>query len=327
MNLENKKDSIIKELETMSKKETIEKNFFKVRAYIKVIDQLKTIEKINSMSDVKNVQGIGPKIKDKIEEILKTGKLKSAERARESSKLHIYDELLKIHGVGMVKAKELVEELNIKSIKELQRALETDPGILNKKQKNGLKYYLDLDLKIPRKEMDKHSKKIIKLTSDIDKDIEVKIVGSYRRGSAESGDIDVLVTINRKTNSEKRSKILEKVISIFKEKKYLLVDLASGKKKYMGICRYTRNYPARRIDILMTSFEEYPFALLYFTGDFQINVAMRKRATELGYTLNEYGVRGKIKPELNSEKEIFDFLGYKYLKPNDRMIQNLKNID
>jgi uncharacterized protein with PQ loop repeat len=54
--------------------EALLKNFFKVRAYNKVIDQLKQIETIKSMNDIESVEGIGAKIKAKIEEILETGK-------------------------------------------------------------------------------------------------------------------------------------------------------------------------------------------------------------------------------------------------------------
>jgi DNA polymerase/3'-5' exonuclease PolX len=130
----NKKDIIIKELETISKKEAMEKNFFKVRAYKKVINQLKELESVVSMKDLQNIEGIGIKIRDKIEEILKTGKLKSAEKARKilkngSSKIEIYDELLKIHGIGIVKAKELIENYNINSIESLIELINKNPDI------------------------------------------------------------------------------------------------------------------------------------------------------------------------------------------------------
>lgn len=325
MDLENKKDIIIHELETMSKKEAIDKNFFKVRAYRKVIDQLKNIESIKSMQDISGVEGIGVKIRAKLEEIFKTGKLKAAERARSSKNIEIYDELLKIHGIGIVKAEELVKN-GIKSIVELQNALNENSKILNEKQKIGLKYYLDNQLRIPRSEIYLHSKKLSELKK-LDKDLQIKIVGSYRRGQEDSGDIDVLVNINRDIDANKRVKMFKKIITELKDKNYLLADLATGNKKYMGICKINEKLPARRIDILMTSREEYPFALLYFTGDFQINIALRKRAGELGYVLNEYGMKGKDKLELNTEREIFNFLGYQYLKPKDRNINNLKELE
>lgn len=321
-----KKDIIIKELEILSKKELIEKNFFKVRAYNKVIDQLKSLKFITKMDDIKEVTGIGKKIREKIEEILKTGKLKAAEKARKLKDIGIYEELLKIHGIGVSKAEELIKIHNIKTIEELKIKMQKNPNILNDKQKNGLKYYEDIQLRIPREEIDKHLKKIKNITKGIDDDLIIKGVGSYRRQEIDSGDIDLLIT----TTESKKIKTLEKFIDKLKEYEYLVADFAKGKKKYMGICQLNEKMPYRRIDILMTSYDEYPYALLYFTGDFDININLRKKATELGYKLNEYSLKSLSEqnnlPKLYTEKEIFNFLGYKYLKPRLRNINNLKEL-
>jgi len=332
----NKKDIIIKELETISKKEAMEKNFFKVRAYKKVINQLKELESVVSMKDLQNIEGIGIKIKDKIEEILKTGKLKSAEKARKilkngSSKIEIYDELLKIHGIGIVKAKELIENYNINSIESLIELINKKPNILNNQQKIGLKYHFDIKESIPRAEIEKHYKKISKIVKLINPDLRVKVVGSFRRGLDQSGDIDIIIKSSNDNNS---TKILHKIINALKIKdkknfSYILEELSLGSKKFMGICNLNSKSKARRIDILMTTPKEYPFALLYFTGDFNINIQLRKRANELGYTLNEYGLipnKPGPKIKLKSEKEIFNFLGYKFLQPKSRILQNLINI-
>lgn len=320
---QDKKEVIIKELETLSNKELVAKNFFKVRAYNKVIDQIKSLETISKMDDLKNVQGIGIKIKTKIEEILKTGKLKAAEKARKKKDLKIYEELLKIHGIGISKAEELINIYNIRSIEQLKKDIEKNPNILNEKQKNGLKYYYDIQLRISNEEIDKHIKKIKQILKNIDKDLIIKGVGSYRRKQKDSGDIDLLMT----TTEDKKIKTLEKVIDKLKDNNYLIADFARGKKKYMGICKLNKKTPFRRIDILMTTYEEYPFALLYFTGDFDINIALRKKANEMGYKLSEYSLspilQNKQKPELFTEKEIFNFLGFKYISPKNRNINNL----
>lgn len=333
-----KKPIIITELETISNKEAINKNFFKVRAYNKVINQLKNLESIKTIDDVKNIQGIGIKIKAKIEEILKTGKLKAAEKARQitkngSSKIEIYNQLLQIHGIGIVKAKSLIEDYNINSITDLTELINKKPDILTNQQKIGLKYHFDIQEKIPRTEIEKHLKKISKIVKTIDPEIVIKMVGSYRRGYDESSDIDIIIKIPSIYKTSKSSKILHKIISIMKTKKpksipYIVDDLSLGSKKYMGICQLNKKSKARRIDILITTYEEYPFALLYFTGDFDINIELRKKANELGYKLNEYGMSNKNgnKIELKSEKEIFNFLGYKFLQPKSRKIQNLKLI-
>ena len=47
---------------------------------------------------------------------------------------------------------------------------------------------------------------------------------------------------------------------------------------------------ARRVDFLYTSIEEFPFAILYFTGSKIFNTVMRQVAVEKGYTMNEHGL-------------------------------------
>lgn len=318
------KNIIITELETLAKKETIEKNTFKVRAYQKVIKQLKSLDKIESWDDIKEISGIGKKISDKINEIFKTGKLRSAEKARTEHNLQIYDDLMKIHGVGATKAKELVEKQGIKSIEELKEKLKDNSDLLNNKQKIGLKYYEDINLKIPRKEMEQHETYLLETLSNLDKDIQIIMVGSYRRKVKESGDIDVLITLKRQTTSEERCELMCKIIDKLKKENYIKSSLALGDRKYMGIVKLKRKRYARRMDILITSQEEYPFAVLYFTGSQELNIIMRKDAIEIGYRLNEYSLLDKKdKPIiLKSEEEIFNKLGYKYIPPEMRTKQN-----
>lgn len=329
LNNENKKDIIIRELETMSRKEAALKNLYKVRAYRKVIEQIRLLPQVTDYEDLDHVKGIGPKIQSKIQEILLTGKLKAAERALQTGELSHYEPFLKIYGIGIAKAKELVHIHKITSINDLQLALKKNPSLLNSQQTSGLTYYFDLQKRIPRSEMEKYNKKLLKLSKDIDDNLELKMVGSYRRGTTESGDIDILLTVQNVIPSEIRSNILKSFVDKLKKHKVILADLASGSKKYMGICQLNSKSPARRIDILMTSQQEFPFALLYFTGDFNINIELRKQANQMGYTLNEYHLisnTNKIPVQLSSEKQIFNFLGFGFLKPKDRSLSNLKQM-
>ena len=91
----------------------------------------------------------------------------------------------------------------------------------------------------------------------------------------------------------------------------------------MGICKENDSF-AKRIDIMYTKPEEYPFAILYFTGSGDFNVRMREDALKQGYTMNEYSIKhtdsGEIVDKVfREEKEIFGFLGYDYLEPEDRI--------
>lgn len=297
------KEKIIHSLNAFYNKELLNKNHFKARAYKTVLDQIKKLDNVKNFEDLKNIKGIGIGIKNKLCEIFKSNKLHSVD-----NDLKIYGELLKIYGIGSEKAKNLINKYNIRSINDLHGK----KYLLNKAQKVGLKYYKDLSLKIPREEMTKHFLFVKSLLPGI----KIKLLGSYRRNSAYSKDLDFIILTNDHSN---HSKIVEKL----KEIGYLLDDFFSGDKKYMGVCSLNGGI-ARHIDILFTTLKEYPFATLYFTGDYSLNIQMRKKAKKMGYSLNEHGLEPKV--DLKTEKAIFNFLGFKYLQPKDRTARNLKEL-
>lgn len=322
------KDLIIYELETMLKKEQITKEIFKVKAYAKVINELKNMQgPIQKIEDVSNISGIGKKINDKIIEIIKTGKLHAAEKAREILNLKIYDILLSIYGIGSIMAKKLVDDFKIKTINDLIELNKKNSKILNDKQKIGLKYYEDFNKRIPKEEIDEHNIYIHETLKSF-QSLHFEIVGSYRRKVKSSGDIDILIFVKKKSTELQRTKILKEIINTLKDNKYIIEELANGDKKFMGAVRLNNDLPARRLDMLITSFEEYPFALLYFTGDQSINVEMRKKASKQGLKLNEYSltsIESGRHRHLNTEQAIFKYLGFEYLNPEDRILKNLKN--
>ena len=80
-------------------------------------------------------------------------------------------------------------------------------------------------------------------------------------------------------------------------------------KKIYGISTIDNKY-FRRIDIMFTKPEEYPFAILYFTGSGEFNVNMRNKLLDLGYTINEYSVKHtdtqeKVKYKFFNRKRYF----------------------
>ena len=314
------KDAILSALDVMRKKEIAEKQPFKARAYKKAMDGIALLTEVTCYEDVKDVEGIGKQIEEKIKEILATGKLASAERAIASHAVH--EELMGVYGIGPSKAKELIAS-GIDGISSLREAVIKNPSILNDKQKIGLKYYEDLQLRIPYEEMIEHQEMLREfLPDEIDKEKDFEIVGSFRRESPDSGDIDVLIRSDSKT-------VLSEYIEMLKGFGYLVESLAHGDKKFMGICQLA-DKKARRLDILITSPEEYPYAILYFTGSDAFNIAMRRWALDKGYTLNEHRLQplvgalqssssaGTEPPEMETERDIFRFLGIKYVHPRDR---------
>jgi DNA polymerase/3'-5' exonuclease PolX len=269
-------------------------NHFKFNAYQKVIKNINSIN-IKSIDDIKKIKGVGKSIYDKIKTII--------EKNTDIENIILKADFTNIYGIGIVKSEELIRKYNIKSIEELRNNLE----LLNNKQKIGLKYYEDLLLRIPIKEMNIHNEYIKKEFTKIDKECKYSLVGSYRRKEKTSGDIDILL-------------ITKYSMKYFIEKMsdYIIEILALSDKKFMGICKLDSYF--RRIDILITNELEYPYALLYFTGSKEHNIMMRIKANKLGYVLNEKKIMhentvDKEIPIMKTEKDIFKFLDIEYKEP------------
>lgn len=302
------KDLIIFNLSTLVNKYK-KSDRFKASAYSKALSQLPNTP-IVSYADVSCVGG--DKTKQKLKYLIEYNiNLKEVDEYLNDDTYSIVDILQTIHGIGPTKAQELHDKHGIKTIDDLKQKKE----LLNNIQRTGLDFYDDIQKKIPFKEMVKHEKF---LTTHL-KNITFKIAGSYRRKAPQSGDIDVLITGDANKMKE--------VITILQKNKYINSEaiFAKGEVKFMGLCKLPRYKAFRRIDILYTSPHEYPFALLYFTGNYKFNVDMRKHALGKGYSLNEQGLKSinndkGIDTVFHTEEDIFDFLEYPYITPEQRII-------
>ena len=286
---------------------------FRSRAYQKAQETIMTYQgDILSPNDLKGKPNIGATILEKIEEYVKTGTLAILEREK-TNPINI---LTDVYGIGPKKAQELVEN-GITTIDQLKQNKE----LLNDVQKTGLKYYEDILKRIPREEIT-HFEGIFanefkKVATPFSR---FEIVGSYRRGALHSGDIDVIIT------SESLNVFVNLIDQLVKQK--IIVEILSrGPTKCLVIATIPFYTTARRIDFLYTNLDEFPFAILYFTGSKIFNTVMRHHATTMGYTMNEHGIykivekkKGeKVKKQFENEKDIFTFLNMEYKLPHDRI--------
>jgi DNA polymerase/3'-5' exonuclease PolX len=320
------KETIIDSLEVLRKRDVADKAVFSARAYAKVITQLKNYNgTITEYDDVKNIEGIGAKMEKKIKEILETGSLAAAEKARELYNIDALDALQNIYGVGPAKATDLVKA-GIVSISQLREEIKSNPKLLNDKQKIGLKYYEELLERIPRTEMEEHRDILQTLLPDEMTEYDTEIVGSFRREATNSGDIDVLIRVPFNADAKTAKANLELYVKMLEGFGYIEEILALGEHKCMAISRMY-NGKARRLDLLMTPDEEYAYSILYFTGSDRFNVAFRQYAIDKGYTLNEHTLTPikagvQTPPYMKTEKDIFKFLGLRYIDPSKRVDGN-----
>ena len=263
--------------------------------------------------ELSSLPRIGNTIIEKFKEYIETGTLRLLERERANPE-NIFSD---IFGIGPKKAKNLVE----KGITSIQQLRENQEDVLNDLQKTGLKYYENILQRIPRSEIDEYKNIFDESFNKLKhEDANMEIVGSYRRGAKTSGDIDVIITSNEKD-------IFRNFIDDLLKKKIIVEVLTRGASKSLVITKLPGKQYARRVDFLYTTKEEFPFAILYFTGSKTFNTVMRGRALTLGYSLNEHGMYAmdgkkkgsKIDNLFSSEKDIFQFLKMEYKEPYERV--------
>ncbi|KAK9277293.1 hypothetical protein L1049_006833 [Liquidambar formosana] len=162
--------------------------------------------------------------------------------------------------------------------------------------------------------------------------------GSYRRGKASCGDLDIIIT---HPDGKSHIGFLPRYVKHLKDMKFLREDLVfsthseedtdSGVDTYFGLCTYPGRELRHRIDLKVFSRNIYAFGLVHWTGNDVLNRRLRLLAESKGYRLDDVGLfpatqssggkrgtRASTSLSLKTEKEVFDFLGYPWLEPHER---------
>lgn len=299
-------------------------------AYRKAINALRRQkEQVVTRAQALSITGIGPRLADKIEEIVLTDHLRRLDTTNVTPEDRIIQEFLGIYGVGLPQATKWLAQGH-RSLDDLR-----DKASLTKNQRIGLEHYNDFAQRIPREEVEAHGAIVRQAVQAVDKDMQAIIAGSYRRGASNSGDIDVLITKPDATLEQIRALVTGIVVPQLFEDEFLRVGLATSHhgagSKWHGASTLPGSTAWRRIDLLFVPGAEIGAALLYFTGNDIFNRSMRLLARKKGMCLNQRGLytdvlrRGGVKVnagrllEGRDERRIFAILGVPWRPPEHRI--------
>lgn len=292
---------------------------FRSEAYIKAIKSLRHLDELpDNLKDLMKVPGIGKGIGLKIVEITSTGKLNKLLILQNDPSIQSILQLSRIAGVGPALAKKL-QKMKITSIQQLRNKVKDGEFDLNNQQQLGLKYFEDLNTKIPRAEIDSFNNELQKIVTTLNTDLTVEIMGSYRRGNITSGDIDILLSHkNIMTKDQMNKDHIQDIVEKLQQRYKNVGTLAHGRFKYMGL--YVLDKLVRHIDIIFIPGESLPTAISYFTGSLYYNMKMREIAKKMGYRLNEYSLKNEDGEPIKviSEKHLHEILGVEYVQPKNR---------
>jgi DNA polymerase (family 10) len=292
---------------------------FEVRAYQKAALTIGTLQeavediyKAGGIDALMELPGIGKGLASKIEEYIKTGKMKKYEELKKKYPIDI-KQLTSIAGVGAKKAARLYKELKVKDITTLKKAI--GQHRISKLEGFGAKSEEMIGKGITLLEASKGrillgdalpiAEEIVAQLTRSRLAEKVVIAGSTRRMRETVGDLDILVL------SDKAVEVMD-LFSGLPEVSNVMVKGPTKTTVWLktGIS----------CDLRVIAPESFGAALQYFTGNKDHNIEVRKIAISKGYKLNEYGLfdkRNKIIPTKN-EEEIYEKLGMQYMPPEMR---------
>lgn len=316
--------ALLQELSQLQEISELLGNVYREKAYRRGLAELRklkfeiTRENLAEFMKMK-ILNVGEGIKGKISEFITTGTIAEIDELKRSREYTAYRDFSGIAGVGPSTIKSWVDK-KIYTLSGLRQAVARGKIELNRMQKYGLMYYSDLNERIPRSEVTALGEYIKRLLIQIDPAVIFTIAGSYRRGTANSGDIDILVSNRERFNGE----LLPQVVQLLDTDPAFVDTLSNGPERVTFLYKSPISGKVRQIDILNLPYGSYWSGVLYFTGSYDFNEAMRGYAKKQGYRLNQNGLyrvgkRGRLEllPS-HSEEEIFRLLGLKYVPPGER---------
>jgi DNA polymerase (family X) len=291
---------------------------FRARAYYRAADTIANLsENVADVYDnggvaaLLEIPSVGKAIAAKIEEYVKTGKVRHLEELKAKVPINI-DELYGIEGIGPRTIRALYDKLQVKDLVGLENAaaegrLQTVPGFTEKKEQ-------DIKKRIEFFRKGK-GRRIIGEVYPLVKQIELRLLqaegvhdavaaGSVRRMKETVGDIDYLVT------ADDPEKVMEFFVSMPE------VEEIVGRGPAKAFVRLAGGIDA---DLLVVPKESWGSALQYFTGSKEHSVELRKIAIAKGLRLNEWGVyKGEARVAGATEEGVYQALGLQWIPPEMR---------
>ncbi|XP_072513756.1 DNA polymerase lambda [Salminus brasiliensis] len=323
---ENHNKHITDKLEQLAKAYTHTGDKWRALSYSKAVNALKSYHKpITSYQEAYQIPGIGKAMASKIEEIMESGHLRKLDNFGEA--VSVMELFTNIWGAG-AKTAQLWYQQGFRTLEDLRTKATLSPTL-----QIGLKHYDDFLDRMPRSEAAAIEKTVKEAAHSVNPELLVMACGSYRRGKATCGDVDVLIT---HPDGISHKGVFSGVLHVLHNSGFLTDDLVSHEengeqKKYMGVCRLPGpGQRHRRLDVIVVPHDEFACAILYFTGSAHFNRSMRALAKTKAMSLSEHSLncnvvrnRGvKVVPgralSTLTESAVFQHLGIPYRAPHER---------
>ncbi|XP_058043419.1 DNA nucleotidylexotransferase isoform X4 [Ahaetulla prasina] len=302
------------------------------------------------VNDIEGLPWMVEQVKEIIEDILEEGESSKVKAVLNDENYRSIKLFTSVFGVGL-KTSDKWYKMGLRTLEEVRCNKNLT---LTRMQKAGFLYYDDLISCVSKAEADAATQIVQNTVWKILPNAIVTLTGGFRRGKQTGHDVDFLITV---PGSRQEEELLHTVIDIWKKQELLLyydliestfentklpsrkVDALDHFQKCFAILKVhkervnkvqskvfaeegTKDWKAIRVDLVITPFQHYAFALLGWTGSRQFERDLRRYAThEKKMMLDNHALYDKTKKFFLSaanEEEIFSHLGLDYLEPWER---------
>ena len=297
---------------------------FRIRSYRNAAQAIEALpqqisELMKEPRKVLEIPGIGKGMLEKLQEILKQGRLAVHADLLQKYRPSMLD-LLKIQGLGP-KTIALIwsayQVSDVDGVEKLAREgkIRVLPRMGEKHETKLLKAITDYRRIAGRFLLDAaeaQATKIVDYLGNYPGVEKVTPAGSLRRGRETVGDLDILVTGTACSNEREREQLMDRIVQL----PGLMEIIARGENKISFRLR-----GGMQVDVRLLAPQSFGAAMQYFTGGKAHNVALRQRALKMGYTLSEYSLAQVDTGERvagETEEEIYAKLKLDYILPELR---------
>jgi DNA polymerase (family 10) len=289
---------------------------YKILAYRKAADSLnnlgRDVHDIWKQGQLTEIPGVGKAIAEKIDELLKTGKLEFLEKLKSEVPVSLV-EMLQVPDLGPKKVALFWREAGITNLAELEEAaragkLRDLPGMGEKSEAKIIAGIESLARRTTRTPLGRAWPVAQALLAGLREVSGVKAAeaaGSLRRMRATVGDIDLLAAASDSGP----------VMKAFVEHPDVIRVLGSGEMKSSVEFNH-----GLRAQLWVHPPERFGTALVYATGSKDHNVRLREYALKKGLSLSEHALTREDGSEIlcATEEEVYQTLGLPWIPPELR---------
>lgn len=246
------------------------------------------LKQLVEQKKLKGTPGLGPTIIKRVEEAVQSGHIAFLDELRADTPA-VKLEMMRIPGVGPKKINAMYDQLHINSIAELEQACKDDkvakiPGFGKKTQEKILQGITFLQQHSDRFRFDvafAEAERIRAALATLPEIARLEVAGSLRRRRETVKDIDMVASVSDSAPNEAR----EKIMDFFTSQPTVISITGKGTTKSSVVVA-----SGIAMDLRVVSDSQFPSTLHHFTGSREHHIPLRRRAQNMGMTINDYGL-------------------------------------